>query len=321
MTLNSKQRTLMLALAALTFLSIFFLTLCLVLFLEPDEGYFAVGKGVPLRVAFAAAYLLGLVLCVLCGILTPRTEVLQTENTVSGPHKLRFTLAGTLTVLLGALEILLNLEHSVEISLIVGVGACLYGLYMLLVGAHSGLEARIPTVLCLYLGACMPLGISLGNTSNYYRHINSVENDLSTVFCISFMIYILYEGNRLTSGTHSRFHLSAMLATLHSGTSLAVAYILAYLSGTANETSRLYQMLLVLAVCIAVAVELARYLSINPPHPDPEDADAKESEEERIVQNNDIFSDIRNNEQETLGQFTEIDYDGDHKDQSQQKSS
>lgn len=298
----------MITLAALTFLSTFFLTLCLVLFLEPNEGYFATGKGVPLRIAFAAVYLLGLALCVVCGFLTPRGKAQQTENTVSGSHKLRFTFVGTLTVLLGALEILLNLEHSTEISLIVGVGACLYGLYMLLVGARSGFEARIPTVLCLYLGALMPLGISLGNTSNYYRHINSVENDLSTVFCISFMIYILYEGNRLTSGTHSRFHLSAMLATLHSGVSLAVAYILAYLSGTANETSRLYQMLLVLAACIAVAVELARCININLPYPDPENT---EETKEKIVQNNDIFTDIRNNEQETFGQLTEIDYDGD----------
>ncbi len=315
MTLNSKHRTLMIVLAALTFLSTFFLTLCLVLFLEPNEGYFAVGEGVPLRAAFAAVYLLGLALCVVCGFLTPRGKAQQAENAVSGSHKLRFTLAGTLIVLLGTLEILLNLEHSVEISLIVGVGACLYGLYMLLVGARSGFEARVPTVLCLYLGVCMPLGISLGNTSNYYRHINSVENDLSTVFCISFMIYILYEGNRLTSGAHSRFHLSAMLATLHSGVSLAVAYILAYLSGTANETSRLYQMFLVLAVCIAVVLELARCLSIDPPH---HDSDSQEEiSEEKVAQNNDIFADIRSNEQEPIGQFTEIDYDGDRKDKDQ----
>lgn len=248
-------------LVATTLLSALFLTACLALYFEPDEGYFKAGEGVPLRIAFAAVYILGLILCAVCGRLAPGGEELPRQNGVLA-YKLRFVLSGTVLVLLGALEILLDLELSSEVSLMVGIGACLFGVYLLLVGAGKGFIASPAVLLCLYFSILLPIGITLGNSSNYYRHINSVENGLGAVVCISMMIYILYEGNRLVSGVHSRLHVVSMLAVLHSGLSIAVPYSLAYIGGSVNEASRFLQMVIILAFCAAVGAELARYLRL-----------------------------------------------------------
>lgn len=273
--MTSKHRIPMIIFPILTAASALLLTVCLVFFFDAESGYFERGLGVPVRVAFALAYLSGLVLCAASGFLTPKNAELRTPNEV-GEYKLRFALPGTVLVLLGALEILLEFEPISEISLLVGLGACLFGAYLLLLGAGRGFEPRVPTLLCIYFSACLPVGATLGNDSNYYRYINSVENRLEAVFCICFAIYILYEGNRIATGVHSRHHRSAMLATLHSGSTLAIAYLLSYLIGEVNESARAYRMLVVLAVCAAIGFELSRYRKLT----EPQDEDEIESESE-----------------------------------------
>ncbi len=276
----------MIIFSILTAVSVLLLTVCFLLFFDAESGYFENGLGVPVRVAFAFLYLSGLLLCAVSGFLTPKDAEIRTPNEV-GKYKLRFAAVGTVLVLLGALEILLELEPISEISLLVGLGACLFGAFLLLLGAGKGFEPRIPTLLCIYFSACLPVGAALGNDSNYYRHINSVENGLEAVFYICLAVYILYEGNRIATGTHSRHHRSAMLAVLHSGYTVAISYLFSYLLGKTSEPARAYRMLIILAVCAAVGFELSRYRKLTEPQIEIENEIEDEIENETEAENED----------------------------------
>ena len=97
------------------------------------------------------------------------------------------------------------------------------------------------------------------NNTNYLRHMNSVENTLTTVFALSFMSYILYEAKRIHEGAHSRWHFGLMLLTFHSGFSFSISYIIAFLTKSVDEPQRFLQLIPMLLVSIFVGFEIIRF--------------------------------------------------------------
>ena len=120
----------------------------------------------------------------------------------------------------------------------------------------SKFNLTLAKLFSLLLGACMPVGMILGNNSNYNRHINSVENTLCAIFAVCVLLYILYEGNFTAKGIYTGAYFPSALVALHSGTVISLAYICAYLLGILNEEARFYQMLLTIVLCVAIRIRL-----------------------------------------------------------------
>lgn len=233
---------------------------------DAEKGYFEDGF---LPVAFIALYTIGIVISVASALACGKSRIIKAQ---SSPDRSQttFALAGTLAVLLGSLNVALNKTANETVVLLTGIGICALGAYLLLFSVKNGRQFSVLKLICLFAAVLLPVGIILGNNSNYHYSINSVQNTLCAIFGICFLIYILYEGKSLAEGSHSKLHLPSMLLTFHTGISISAAYILAYLFGEVREEARFYQMFLVLAVSIAVKLQLDQFVK---------EADARTAEE------------------------------------------
>ena len=115
------------------------------------------------------------------------------------------------------------------------------------------------------------------------RHSNSVENLLTSIFAISFLIYILYEGKRIFTGEHSRWHFASMLLALHTGLTLSVSYFMAYGFGAVDERSRFRQIVLILIISLFIETELVRFITQAESHTK-EEWEGIEAPEQEIIE-------------------------------------
>lgn len=244
------------AVSVCTLASCALLLLCFIFSFEADKGYFVWGA---LPVFFCITFGAGMLISFIAAESFKKGEIVKTPIALT-EGRTKLALCATVTILLGVLNFLLNGKEHETVLLFVSLATCAIGIYFLLIARSSSFTFSKARLICLFVAILLPLGITLGNNSNYLRSINSVENKLSAIFSISLLLYILYEGKHLYEGAHSRLHFSSMLLTTHCGITLSSAYMLAYLFGAVNEEARFYQMILVLAVSITVKVELDRFV-------------------------------------------------------------
>lgn len=242
--------------SACTFTSAALLLLCFLFSFDAQKGYF---EGSFLPVTFCIVFVAGIVNS-LVGITSFKKEhIIKTPAGLAG-HKVGIALGATATILLGLLNLLFNTAENSTVLLLTSIGACSFGIYFLIIAAKGFFTYSKTKLICLFISTAFPVGAVLGNNSNYYRSINSVENILGVVFAICLLTYILYEGKYLYSGVHSKMYFSAMMLASHAGITLSSAYMLAYLLKAVNEETRFYQMLLVLVISVLIKMELDRFV-------------------------------------------------------------
>ena len=239
---------------ALTAISTLILTIALIWCFEFDKGYFAQGVSPTL---FSIVYFLGVAFSVAAALTIDKKTIIHTSNepgTIQIPQII-MAIAMTICILIGILMF-------TSLMLIWSFyGAFAFVIYVLICAAKSGYKSSAAKIFLVYASALFPVTTMLLNNANYMRHVNSVENILFAVFSMAFMSYILYEAKRLYDGTHSRWHFFSMLATLHTGISLSVAYIIAHYKNNFGDNTRFYQMIIVLIISIIVALELVRFVN------------------------------------------------------------
>ena len=292
-TMNFRQRTRWLRLASYlaSDVSIVLLFLAFLYDFDVKNGYF---EGGALSIAFIVLYIIGFIPAIV-GLFLNKKELLTKELPNQSGNKNSLAIIGTLLILAGVCEILFDKSAHETVSLLVGMGICGLGIYFLTSAVKSKFNLTLAKLFSLLLGACMPVGMILGNNSNYNRHINSVENTLCAIFAVCVLLYILYEGNFATKGIYTGAYLPSALVALHSGTVISVAYICAYLLGILNEEVRFYQMLLALVLCVAIRIRLGdvaktadsktpdEWFEIeNPPAPEEEIEEIEVDEPEHI---------------------------------------
>ncbi len=235
-------------------LAALFLLLTFLFDFNKDSGYFENGF---LSVSFMVTCAAGIFIPFLYFALFKREQIIKTPNDTEN-DKNRIALFGTAAILVGTFNILFNKADHESITLLMGAGLGFFGLYIMLT-AISGYKSGFLKIACLFASSLFSIGLNFSSLSNYDRSINSVENILGSLFGIFFLIYILYEGKRIYTGEHSRWHYPAMLAALLSGFSLSSAYILAYMLNAVNEETRFYQMLTVLMATLCIGFEAKRF--------------------------------------------------------------
>ena len=253
--MNYKKITLRFSLvSALTvILSTVLLLLCFKSSFDAESGYFVEGT---LPTIFWIFYIAGIVLPFVATMMLNKSQTIKTSNEI-GFLKIPFLV---LAVSLTACAIAFNLVLSDSNTLPIFIGICFFAVYILLCAANKGYNSSALKILLIYLSATLPVSMIMYNNSNIMRHINSVENTLTVVFGLSFMTYILYEAKRIYLGMHSRWHFCSMLLTLHTGTTLSIAYILAYLSKSVFEKPRFLQAIAIFFVTCIIALEFFRFL-------------------------------------------------------------
>ncbi len=231
----------------LSFISCLTLILSFALSFDKTSGYFESGSALPIIA----------IICYSLGCIASFSPLLASRdiisvgslNTFLKNEKNSFALLGTACILFGALGFLLNtgLRTNDLILYLLGIGAMSFGAYFLLLTGKNGYKKiKAAKILLLLLCAAFPVGVMFHGNSDYHRAMNSVENYLGTVFGISFLLFILYEGKRVTDEAHAPMHFASMLLLLFTGTSFPIAYIISFLIGSVNEELRLLQMIAML---------------------------------------------------------------------------
>lgn len=239
--------TVLTALSALSLLASFMFAF------DMTNGYFTNGF---LPVIFKIVFALGAVVSLASAFAFDKHKIIKTDNTVKG-WRFLIILAAALVIL----SQIFNLFALNKYFTFAAVGICFFALYVFFCAAKGGYAYSRFKLVCLLLSAVFPVIMTIDNDAVMHRHSNSVENYLSAVFSIAFIMYILYEGKRLFTGSHSRWHFPSMLFLSHSALSLSLAYIIAYLSYDVNERIRFYQMILVLLIGIIAEIELWRFVN------------------------------------------------------------
>ncbi len=231
----------------LSFVSCLTLILSFALSFDKTSGYFESGSALP--IIAIVCYSLGCIAS-FAPLLASRDVVsVGSLNTLLKNEKNGFALLGTVCILFGALGFLLNtgLKTNDLILYLLGLGTMSFGAYFLLLTGKNGYKKiKAAKILILLLCAAFPTGVMFHGNSDYHRAMNSVENYLSTVFGVAFLLFILYEGKRVTEEAHSPMHFASMLLLLFTGTSFPLAYTVSYLMESVNEEFRLLQVLAML---------------------------------------------------------------------------
>lgn len=253
--MNYKKITLRFSLiSALTVVfSTVLLLICFKSSFDAESGYFE--KGI-LPTIFWIFYIAGIILPFLATMLINKSQTIKTSNEI-GFLKIPFLI---LAVLLTACAIAFNLILANSNTIFLVIGTCFFAIYTVLCAASKGYNPSALKILLIYLSATLPISMITYNNSNNLRHVNSVENTLTVVFGLAFMTYILYEAKRIYLGTHSRWHFCSMLLVWHTGATLSIAYILAYLSESVFEKPRFLQAIAILLATCIVGIELIRFL-------------------------------------------------------------
>lgn len=251
MDFKTRIKTIYGASALLTLISTLLLTLSFVLSFDEMNGYF---EGGILPILFWISFILGIALAFASAFLLQKDKIIKTDNSVG---KVR-TVYVILAVLLALFLLLFKLSSKSVYFTIAIFGACFFMLFIALC-VSSGYQYSHIKAGALLLSVLFPILINTENNIVMSRHSNSIENTLTSFFVIAFLIYILYEGKRIFTGEHSRWHLASMLLASHIGLALSVSYVVAYGLGAVNERSRLYQILLILIISLFIETELVRF--------------------------------------------------------------
>ena len=254
---------------ALTLISTALLTASFSSSFDMINGYFIDGV---LPTLFKIFFVLGIVISFL-GIFTfHKQEKIKTENLISNQKNV-FLLIAAVLFLCSVIFSILVANKNFTISTI---GSVAFATFILLCCLKEGNSHAKPIL--LLLSASFPLLMTIDNNSVVIRHSNSVENMLSSVFSIAFLIYILYEGKRAFTGEHSKWHFASMLLLTHTGFSFSISYIIVYLMGTAAETTRFYQAILILLISVIAEIELVIFTNKAYPYLEPETSDSEAAE-------------------------------------------
>ena len=216
------------------------------------DGYFVKSA---LPIIFSIIYFAGIIFSLATVFTFNKNHIIKTKNEI-GKMQVPYIVIATL---LAIFVLVCNLLSDDVLSSAGSLGVGAFLIYVMLCSAKSGYCKSALKILLIYLSAIFPLSMVFSNNTNYLRHMNSVENTLTTVFALSFMSYILYEAKRIHEGAHSRWHFGLMLLTFHSGFSLSISYIIAFLTKSVDEPQRFLQMIPVLLVSIFVGFEIIRF--------------------------------------------------------------
>ena len=231
----------------LTFITTALLLSSFIFSFDMINGYFTDGI---LPILFNIFLIIGILASFACSFVFRKGEIVKTENS----DKLQKIAAAFIA---GAL-IIASFSYRVTIgktSLAI-IGVLFFAMFTAISSNRGQYTYNWVKIVCLLLSSLFPLIMSIQNNSVMLRHSNSVENMLSSVFGIAFLIYILYEGNRIFKGEHSKWHYASMLLLTHTGFSLSISYIVVYLMGIATESTRFSQMIIVFIISIFVEIEL-----------------------------------------------------------------
>ena len=239
-------------LSLITFASVILLLVSFISSFDMVNGYFT--KGI-LPVLFEIFFVLGIILSFTVIIPLRKGEIVKTHNDTRKQKNLFLALA----IILFICSFIFNVLVPNKLFILSTLGACFFAGFAVMCALMRGYEYSHLKLVCLLLSAAFPLFMVIDNNSVVVRHSNSVENKLSSVFAIAFLLYVLYEGKRIFTGEHSKWHFASMLLLTHTGFPISISYITVYLMGIATETTRFYQMILVFIISIFVEIELIRF--------------------------------------------------------------
>lgn len=264
------------AISLLTLLATIFLFISFISSFDMINGYFIDGIFPTL---FKLSFVLGIVFSFACISSLKKQEIIKSSNELNNLKYIYIALA--IALVIGA-SIHYSLATSMYANLIL-IGVDCFALFILFCAISKDNEYYHLKLICLLLSTLFPLPIVIDNNSVMHRHSNSVENTLMSVFAIAFLIYILYEGKRIFTEEHSRWHFASMLLLTHIGFSMSISYIMVYLMDIATEKTRFLQMILVFIVSLFVEIELIRFTKVAESHTK-EEWDEMEAPEEIVIE-------------------------------------
>ena len=259
MNYKSLTKTIYTAITLVTLLSIILLTLSFMLSFDSKNGYFT--KGI-FPILFNVAFVLGALLSLAVPFLLKKGQVIKSNASIDREKPIYIAFISLLIICVVAFNFFTLSKYFV----IAIMGVCFFAFFLLLCVMKGGYAYSHLKIIFLLLTALFPVLLTMGNDMQIYRHSNSLENKLAAVFAISFLIYILYEGKRLFTGEHSKWHFASMLLASHTGLSLSVSYLIAFALGGVNEETRLYQIIVILAISSFIEYELVRFIKKSESH-------------------------------------------------------
>ena len=275
----------------LTLASTVLLLLCFVFSFDVVNGYFADGL---LPVLFEIVFVLGIIISLASAFAFDKHKIIKTSNSDNEHSSVKLALV-ILLVICAAIFNFITTNFYFSIS-IIGIG--FFAIYSFLSRGEKAYNYSHTKLISMLISLLFPIIMNIDNGLVIYRHSNSVENTLTSVFVIAYLIYTLYEGNRIFTGTHSRWHLPSMLLMTHTGFSLSVSYIIAYFTYDVNEKLRFYQMILIFILCLLVEIEAARFVKKAESHTQIE-WDEIEAPEEDFLKESQTVNEIDTDEEKT----------------------
>lgn len=278
MNFKTRIKTIYRASTLLTLISTLLLILSFVFFFDEVNGYF---ESAILPVLFWICFILGIALSLASVLFLPQSKIIKADDSIEKAKSAYISLAAILAIF----GIAFNFFSTSKYFTIAIAGICFFVLFIALC-VTSGYKYTHIKILALLLSALFPVLINMENGLVMNRHSNSVENLLTSIFAIAFLIYILYEGKRIFTGEHSRWHLASMLLASHTGLTLSVSYFMAYGFGAVDERARLRQIILILIISLFVNTELVRFITKAEAHTKEEWESIDAPEEEIIEEKN-----------------------------------
>ena len=260
--------------SVLTAISALLLFLSFLFAFDAQNGYFT---DAALPKIFIIVYAVGIIICLATIFAANKDRIIKTKCEQNS--NVSYAIIGLITIFLGIFDVLFNKSAHESVTMMTGVGTCAFGMYFLLRALKKDLPRHLLLV-CLFFSAALPLGIAMSNNSNYYRHINSVENSLCAIASASLMLYILYEGKSLFEERMPRARVSSMLLSSFCSLSFATPYFLAFLVGGVYEEYRFKQMLPVIIICILINLQIVAFINSAEAHTEQkwEELEREESE-------------------------------------------
>ena len=165
--MNYRQKTQWLRAASYTLscFSIVLLFLAFIFDFDVADGYF---RGGTLSIAFIVVFALGFVPSIV-GLFLNKKDATVKELPNPDGNKNALAIFGTLLILAGVCEILFDKTAHETISMLVGIGICGFGIYFLILAIKTRADLTLAKLFALLLGACMPVGMILGNNANYHK--------------------------------------------------------------------------------------------------------------------------------------------------------
>ena len=206
---------------------------------------------------FSIAYIIALLVCLSSVFAYPKNTVAKSQNNLSGASKIFFAILGTLTILFGTLSYFLMSDNIfLEIIVLAScVGIYAFGGYLLSLSTMNGFAFSQFKLVLLLLSVGLPAAIHMTNNSDFNKPLNSPYNKLFAIFGAAYLIYIIYEGKHLHTGEHHRLHFASMLATIFTGFTASISYIVGFFLNQLDDTMKFTQAIAILIISIALLIE------------------------------------------------------------------